>query len=398
MKNKILLTIVSAFIIHPSAFGQGALTPPGAPAPMMRTLLQIEPRTPISALPYTITNPGSYYLTTNLTGVLGQSGISINASDVTLDLAGFVLQGIRGALDGIAIINFPAYTNIMVGNGSVRDWPGKGVNVNLAPRSVLNNLRVINNGGIGIYSGGGAIVSGCFAEANGGDGMDVAGAATVRDCVATGNHGNGFYLGSGSSIFNSVAVANTGLGIGSDGAGLISGCTANQNGTAGIYIYSSGVVKDCIAAGNATNGILTGYYSCLISGCHVSSTGSGTNGVGIMTAIRCTVENCTVVDSRNDGIQVGGDSTVLNNHASHNGLGIAGAAGIHATGAGSRIDGNHTRDNSGYGIKSDGGAGADTITRNTSGGNGSAQYSPTTGTTFAPVQTPSTATSPWANF
>src|SRR5437667_49820 len=46
-----------------TAFGQGSLTPPGPPAPSMKSLAQIEPRTPISSLPFTINAAGSYYLT-----------------------------------------------------------------------------------------------------------------------------------------------------------------------------------------------------------------------------------------------------------------------------------------------------------------------------------------------
>jgi hypothetical protein len=73
-----------------TAFAQGSLTPPGAPAPTMITLQQIEPRTPISSVPFTITTPGSYYLTTNLYSPSG-NGITVSANDVTIDLNGFAL-------------------------------------------------------------------------------------------------------------------------------------------------------------------------------------------------------------------------------------------------------------------------------------------------------------------
>lgn len=43
--------------------------------------------TEIKSLPYTITTPGFYYLTKNLTAT--GTGITVNAGDVTIDLMGF---------------------------------------------------------------------------------------------------------------------------------------------------------------------------------------------------------------------------------------------------------------------------------------------------------------------
>ncbi len=63
MKRIAMLTL-SLFTLHSSLHAQGPLAPPGAPAPTFKTLQQVEPRTPISALPFTISQPGSYYLTT----------------------------------------------------------------------------------------------------------------------------------------------------------------------------------------------------------------------------------------------------------------------------------------------------------------------------------------------
>jgi hypothetical protein len=62
----------------------------------MKTLDQIEARTPINATAtpgdasnqFIISAGGSYYLTANITGVSGKNGMSINASNVTLDLNG----------------------------------------------------------------------------------------------------------------------------------------------------------------------------------------------------------------------------------------------------------------------------------------------------------------------
>src|SRR5262245_43726281 len=92
----------------------GSLTPPAGPiAPTMKTLAEIEPRTPIGPTTtpggpnslYRITQPGSYYLTGNVQGVAAKAGIEIVASQVTIDMHGFELVGAAGSLAGIDMNN-----------------------------------------------------------------------------------------------------------------------------------------------------------------------------------------------------------------------------------------------------------------------------------------------------
>lgn len=85
-----------------TSFAQGSLTPPGAPAATMKTLAQIEPRTPIAAAPFTISEPGSYYLTTNLIAATGNI-ITITTNNITLDLNGFALMGGSTASYGVMV-------------------------------------------------------------------------------------------------------------------------------------------------------------------------------------------------------------------------------------------------------------------------------------------------------
>src|SRR5258708_91953 len=122
--------------------GQGGLTPPGAPAPTMKTLDQIEPRTPITRLLYTISQPGSYYLTTNLTGG-AFNGINITANGVTLDLMGFELVGGAGN-QGFGITVSGTRTNITVRNGTVRNWAGDGVHLSAARNCVPQNWAALH--------------------------------------------------------------------------------------------------------------------------------------------------------------------------------------------------------------------------------------------------------------
>jgi len=152
MKNRFhYLIIALTFLLLSSlnsALAKGALTPPDAPAPTMKSLNQIEPRTPISTLPYTISNAGSYYLTNNLTGQAGANGITITTSDVTLDLNGFTIIGVAGSSDGIFVNGINAF-NITIRNGTVGNWGTDGIGASIANSCQFDELRVSQNGTYG---------------------------------------------------------------------------------------------------------------------------------------------------------------------------------------------------------------------------------------------------------
>src|ERR1043166_3303459 len=117
---------VAACALTNSSFGQGSLTPPAGPGPTMKTLDQIEPRTPISNSGYVITNSGSYYLTHNFgtPRISGGTIIIIRANEVTLDMNGFVLDGTSFVVEsggGGGIVVSGNHTNISVFNGMVRN-------------------------------------------------------------------------------------------------------------------------------------------------------------------------------------------------------------------------------------------------------------------------------------
>lgn len=96
----------------------GDLTPPpGPPAPTMKTLAEVEPRTPITQadIPLTITQPGSYYLAGNISSA-SSFAIRITAPSVTLDLEGFTIAGAGADLSSGVIVSG---ANAVVRNGRV---------------------------------------------------------------------------------------------------------------------------------------------------------------------------------------------------------------------------------------------------------------------------------------
>src|SRR5437870_5205357 len=167
----VTLPICAAILVAGAWFvTAGDLNPPAGPvAPTMKTLTEIEPRIAINATNtpgdsnsvFKITQPGSYYLTANITGVASKHGIEIVASGVTLDLNGFDLIGAPGSLDGVSVTTAIVQSNIAVVNGSVRAWGDKGID--LATSAAINcrveGVLAAFNAGDGISTGAGSAVS-----------------------------------------------------------------------------------------------------------------------------------------------------------------------------------------------------------------------------------------------
>src|SRR5205085_4982564 len=135
MKTNILLLLavsLPAYLLPSSSFSQGSLTPPGAPAPVFKTLQQVEPRIDLQNAPagavdssnanyqFIINQSGSYYLSANL-GVTKTNGIQINAEGVTLDLNGFTIsRASAGGGDGVQVSVEAHRANLL--HGSIKGF------------------------------------------------------------------------------------------------------------------------------------------------------------------------------------------------------------------------------------------------------------------------------------
>jgi hypothetical protein len=371
MKKQLLqrcvLTSTCLFItaLAPSVLGQGALTPPGAPAPTMKTLDQVEPRTPISSLPFTITASGSYYLVTNLTGAPATDGITVQADHVTIDLRGFALKG-GGGVSGRGIVVVGNHNNLRICNGAIAEWAAQGILADNASNSQFEQLRISQSGLAGLQAGRGSTIAACVTESNLGEGVSVLERCLIQNSDSCSNS-IGFKLqGYGGRINDCVAASNATNGIVVQGViGSINNCTATANGQDGINVWDGCRIDLCTVIMNSGNGITAG------------------NG--------CTVKNCTSNGNMGDGIQVGTTCCWVNGNTANGN----GGAGIRPAGD-ARIDDNNLYFNQ-FGIVCTLG-GNNFVARNTAHGNTIADYSIAAGNKDATVVGHPNAGVSWSNF
>lgn len=350
----------------------------------MKTLAQIEPRTPIGSLPFQITAPGSYYLTTNLTG--GQ-GISISASDVTLDLMGFVLAGATQATGGITISD--GAQNVAVRDGTIRNW-SVGVAATNAAECRFDDLRVSNNGA-GLIAGASCAVNRCQFQSNTGIGVSLASDGTLNDCAARGNSIHGIVTGDRSRLTHCVSSYNLGSGYSCGGSCEFSDCAAISNGLNGIVAGANADLNKCLASANVQDGIAAGGES-KVDDCR----SRGNVGSGIRVGNGSTVSNCAALGNAGDGILATSQCTITGDQCNNN-FNARDAAGIHVTGVDNCIKDNHVAAND-RGVSVD--AAGNLLIRNTAA-NSTINYfssgAATLGPIFSGVPTDQVS-NPWMNF
>lgn len=220
------------------AHADNLMPPPGAVVATGR----FGPRTEISSTTtpgntdslFVISLPGSYYLPQNIIADPGYTGngieIANGVNDVTLDLNGFVIQGVPGSGDGIHVNIFESGArNINITNGTVRGWGDDGIEFDPGSGDAfvirLTGIRVMLNSGNGITitSGGGLYLTHCMARANGASGFNIGGASEVRQCLVEDNGGDGIICRNNCRIVDNYVNRHcNGAGVHQvDGAGTL---------------------------------------------------------------------------------------------------------------------------------------------------------------------------------
>ena len=291
-------------------------------------------------IPLTISTPGSYYLTEDVTS----SGTAINVAvdDVTIDLAGYAVVGTDSALlyHGIYM---NGRSNVEIRNGTVRDFYNGiyAYGVTSGNHRIIN-VRVVSNvtGGI-VLDGTGHLVKDCTISENGDSAFShVYGIRTGTGSTVTGNtisyNGNsashsvhGIHAYNGSTVTGNTVSNN-----GSSADGDVRGILAN-----GSTVTGNTVFKNAHSAEGNVYGIATTWGGALIENTVYDNGdyGKGSYVYGIRVGSGVTVtgnssySNGTAADGTVYGIYLVGYSLVDQNTAISNGGGAASAVNMNTS-------------------------------------------------------------------
>ena len=411
MPTRPFVALAAIAIIASGAPAGDTTPPPGPVASTMKTLDETEPRVAVNATNtpsfggslYAIDTPGSYYLTGNIDAPAGFSGVFIGASNVTLDLMGFTIDGTNAGAGESGVQGDGSVSAIVVRNGHVTNWSNMCLNFEETPDVRIERVHASDAGAYGIFcsddaaiidctirdsatglltatratitgaavtgctngieTGDDASISRCAVAACALDGIDTADRARIDrcsvsgcgdkgiragdeahviDCQTSGNQ-DGILVQDNAHIAGCNASANAGVGINAMGTGsTVERCTASTNGTVGIYLSSfQCAARDCTARGNQT-GISTG-VDCQVIRCSATQN----SGSGIKPTGDTLVDGCVASDNQ-IGIDAGGGCRIVNNACNDNG------AGIYVSGGGCNVEANTVSDSTGVGIEING--------------------------------------------
>lgn len=347
----------------------GPLDPPGGPiAPTGKTLTEVEPRIAINATNtpgnsecvYRITQPGSYYLTGNLSGATNKHTILIQTVDVTIDLNGFKVSGVPTGLSCIATDG--GRVGITIKNGTVAAGGSNGISLgSMSAGSRLVDLVIDNCAESSVYTGPTAMVERCVVNDAETQGFVVGNGSVLRDCVINSSGDTGYSV-SYTTLENCTANNCASHGFYAIGASTLKSCTAVFGGV-GFYCEPRTKAIACTATKTTGNGFIAA-SDVIMENCVASSCGV----YGITAGDRSVVRECQASANTVDGIVLASKCTATGNICADNGP-LAGniGAGIRVNGTDCRIEANSVTGND-LGIRLE--AAGNIILRNTASGNG----------------------------
>jgi hypothetical protein len=340
----------------------------------MKTLSQIEARTPLSVAT-TISQSGSYYLTTNIT-VNSGNGITISADNVSLDLNGFTISSTAPSATGYGIY-LSDQRNITIINGSVAGgvvnnegtFSGSGFDSGIygldAHNVTISGVSIAGCLNYGIYlSEDTTVVDACTVRTVGLYGIKAGTitASVVEDCGGTAIHGDqisdcrgesvGSYGINGTTVNNSYGVSysqtaltygiyaswavNNSYGYGyskaSYGYGIYASTVNNSYGYGKssvnfAYGILASAVNNSYGYGHSSTSVARGISATTVNSCSGTSYVYGTSdGCGIYATDILNSYGSSTGDSGGDGFGIEADT--ISNCKGYSGRSTTASRGI----------------------------------------------------------------------
>jgi hypothetical protein len=272
----------------------------------------------------TINNPGSYVVVSSVAKTDTADGISISASDVTLDMNGQSLRGLGGS--GIGIRVSPTASRVRIKNGSVSGFGGGGILLEQGGPGglghVISNMQVTENGAYNLeIRSGQTTVEGLAAMSASGDAIHIAGSDVTLDLGGQSVRGSGSGTGivlAGTPNPSRVRIRNgsvSGFAIGVDmlGSGhVVTNLKVSESTSVNINVQSKETSIESVgvnaSTGGAVDGIRIGADDVTLDLNGQALRASAGAGVGIKvqgTASRARISNGSVSGFGGDGIFLG---------------------------------------------------------------------------------------------
>jgi hypothetical protein len=299
MNRKNTLTSLSALTLASLAgtLLAGPLSPPAGPvASTMKTITEVEPRIAINATntpgdtgsTFKITQSGSYYLTADVVALANKVGISVTASNVTIDLNGFGITSSAGAAQA-AIEKTSSTGSLSVRNGFMQGPFGNkavaaGSSAQIEDLAITQGQIAISGSPSGVrrcrITGGGFFpLIALYGSENA--------SSVIEDCqlVHTSSTGDGivsFHKDStirGCTVTSNSAFDNNAILVQAPGH-VIEDCTV-RGFLAGVN--GGSVVKNCTISGVVGSGIFIS--DAIVEGNRLFNCGTGINVVSGSSAL-----------------------------------------------------------------------------------------------------------------
>jgi hypothetical protein len=273
--------VLALLAVGSAPLSAGPLLPPAGPiASTMKTLAEVEPRIAInsvntpgnSSAMFRITQPGSYYLTENLTVNPNMAGIQILTHTVTIDLNCYRISGtggINSLQNGIEMSGPGAAGRVVIRNGTISGMSANGIRLTnnsstFPSQHLIENVIITDSGQSGIALNDG-VIRNCQIDGSAGSGILTTSnfELLVEKCIISTNTINGINA-SRATVLDSTVSRNGAAGI-RIGRGIVRGCTLTSN-TQGVFLSDGGpafgvIVEDNLMCDNAAGVVAAGINS-----------------------------------------------------------------------------------------------------------------------------------------